>query len=367
MPLESFVTAWNAYFVRAKAASASAKRKAAHLAMQSSTNLSRLVFLGVLALALLPSGPEEPQKTNLPLSAHVEVLRTKPVPAQEAVDANTTKPGELSKSAEPEKSTPPPEPLPPSKQSAPDWTSSEIATAQSQCSKLLDKVTLVATDLPPAREGVCGAPAPRLLRSLGKDKVEIDPPASLDCPMIAALNTWISDKLQPVAKKRLGSHVTRITTAGAYSCRNRYGRAKGPISEHALMNAIDVTGFVLANGKVIRVATSWSPPTHDLQGAVTTKPTAQGAGLKILVAANSDASPVELAKLSKAKPNPDHKHQSEKDNAAKEAQEKSAFLHEAHDGACKIFGTVLGPDANAAHHGHFHLDMKARKYHSICE
>jgi hypothetical protein len=367
MRLEPFVRAWNAYFVRAKAASASAKRKAARLAMQSSTNLSRLVFLGILALALLPSGPEEPQKTNSPLSEHVEILRTKPVPAQEAVDASKTKPGELSKSADSEKSTPPPEPLPPSKQPAPDWTSSEIATAQSQCSKLLDKVTLVANELPPAREGVCGAPAPRLLRSLGKDKVEIDPPASLDCPMIAALNSWISDKLQPVAKKRFGSHVTRITTAGAYSCRNRYGRAKGPISEHAFMNAIDVTGFVLANGKVIRVATSWSPPAQDLQGALTTKPATHGAGLKILVAANSDASPVKLAKLNKAKPSPDHKHQSEKDKAAQEAQEKSAFLHEAHDGACKIFGTVLGPDANAAHHGHFHLDMKARKYHSICE
>jgi hypothetical protein len=102
-----------------------------------------------------------------------------------------------------------------------------------------------------------------------------------------------------------------------------------------------------------------------LQGALSTKPGAEGSGLKILIAANSDTSPVKLAKLSKTKP--DHKHQSEKDKAAKEAQEKSAFLHEAHDSACKIFGTVLGPDANAAHHGHFHLDMKTRKYRSICE
>jgi hypothetical protein len=31
-----------------------------------------------------------------------------------------------------------------------------------------------------------------------------------------------------------------------------------------------------------------------------------------------------------------------------------------HDAACKIFGTALGPEANAAHKNHFHLDMKAR-------
>ena len=51
----------------------------------------------------------------------------------------------------------------------------------------------------------------------------------------------------------------------------------------------------------------------------------------------------------------------------KDAKAASAFLHEVHDEACGIFGTVLGPDANDAHHDHFHLDMKERKYRSICE
>ena len=36
---------------------------------------------------------------------------------------------------------------------------------------------------------------------------------------------------------------------------------------------------------------------------------------------------------------------------------KARFLREVHTGACDSFNTVLGPDYNAAHRNHFHLDM----------
>ena len=47
--------------------------------------------------------------------------------------------------------------------------------------------------------------------------------------------------------------------------------------------------------------------------------------------------------------------------------EAGAFLKLLHTEACKTFETVLGPDANAAHKDHFHLDMKKRRYVKICE
>ncbi|MFV0295112.1 MAG: extensin family protein [Hyphomicrobiaceae bacterium] len=43
------------------------------------------------------------------------------------------------------------------------------------------------------------------------------------------------------------------------------------------------------------------------------------------------------------------------------------FLHELHTVACKRFGTVLGPEANAAHKNHFHLDMARRSHGNFCE
>jgi len=49
------------------------------------------------------------------------------------------------------------------------------------------------------------------------------------------------------------------------------------------------------------------------------------------------------------------------------AERESAFVKDVHDEACTVFGTTLGPAANAAHKNHFHLDMKARRHSGFCE
>lgn len=46
---------------------------------------------------------------------------------------------------------------------------------------------------------------------------------------------------------------------------------------------------------------------------------------------------------------------------------KSRFLRAAHKSACRIFGTVLGPEANNAHRNHLHIDLAARKTGNFCE
>ncbi len=46
---------------------------------------------------------------------------------------------------------------------------------------------------------------------------------------------------------------------------------------------------------------------------------------------------------------------------------QAQFLREAHAAACRIFGTTLGPEANADHRNHFHVDMAERKYKKICD
>jgi len=45
---------------------------------------------------------------------------------------------------------------------------------------------------------------------------------------------------------------------------------------------------------------------------------------------------------------------------------EAKFLRLAHDGGCKIFSTVLGPEANDAHRSHLHMDLQDRKT-SVCE
>ncbi len=356
------------FLVRARALRSSAMARAVQFVVKSSINLSRAVFFGLIALAfLLPSQPRD-HEANISSRPNVEIVRTHPVPASglsktlappSPPAAVATEPAASAPQATKPATPPAPPLLPPAEQKALPWTDSQIAAAKAECARLLDKVTVVAEPLPPAREGICGAPAPRELRSLGESKVKFHPPATLTCPMVAALNTWVSDKLQPAAKKSFGSPIVRIL-AGSYSCRNRYGLARAPISEHAFMNAIDVSAFVLENGKVIKVAKSWETHHSDVQGKATPDAPPGNAHKAMTVAA------AKLGAHDLVPPNDDKKKTPPSDkDATKEAE--SAFLHEAHDDACQIFGTVLGPDANEAHHNHFHLDMKARKYRGICE
>jgi hypothetical protein len=125
------------------------------------------------------------------------------------------------------------------------------------------------------------------------------PVGTLTCEMAAALTLWVTHDVQPRAERLLGSRVTRIEHMGGYACRNIIGSKtlQAFRSQHATANAIDISGFKLASGKVVRVARDWK---------------------------GEDA--------------------------------ESQFLREVHDAACSYFRIALGPDFNAAHHDHFHFD-----------
>ncbi len=56
-----------------------------------------------------------------------------------------------------------------------------------------------------------------------------------------------------------------------------------------------------------------------------------------------------------------------KSETLSEAERKEAFLHAVHAAGCRLFGTTLGPEANAAHRNHLHVDMAPRKHTKICD
>lgn len=119
----------------------------------------------------------------------------------------------------------------------------------------------------------------------------------LTCPVALSFALWERQVLQPAARAILGSEVTAIDHYGSYSCRRIYGDATGRPSQHATANALDVAGFRLRDGRRITVAADWSDPGPD-----------------------------------------------------------GRFLRAARDGACRTYQTVLGPEYNAAHRDHLHLD-----------
>lgn len=121
---------------------------------------------------------------------------------------------------------------------------------------------------------------------------------AMTCPLADNFTDWARYAVGPAAKLYLKSEVVRIETMGTFNCRNINGGQSGKLSQHAFANAVDVSAFVLRDGRRISVLDGW-----------------RGSG------------------------------------------EEQAFLRRLHQSACKRFGTVLGPDYNSAHANHFHFDM----------
>jgi len=116
------------------------------------------------------------------------------------------------------------------------------------------------------------------------------------CPTASAFSDWARYGVDRAARQILGSPIARIETMGSYACRNVAGSSRR--SAHATAEAIDIAAFVLEDGRRVSVLSHWQAGT-----------------------------PAERE-----------------------------FLRTVQRSACKRFRTVLGPEYNAAHRDHFHLE-----------
>lgn len=287
----------------------------------------------------------------------------------------------------------------------PQWTEAEVEAAARECDELLQPIGAKAEPQPPLRVGDCGAPAPLKVSRIGSgDGVAIQPAAVLNCRMVSRLHQWIETVAQPAARQTFGSGIVRIDNASAYMCRNRYNDPAAKISEHAFANALDISAFVLADGRRIDVKSFWGVEVAAAAAAelaAARRRTAEAAAAKAesekRIGAANPAAPTAGAAIPTAilakrsvtagldEPAPKTIQKTvRQSNAPKDAANPSpavssgspaqanasaenGFLRRLHTAACGIFSTVLGPEANAAHHDHFHFDLKARRRTSVCE
>ncbi len=169
--------------------------------------------------------------------------------------------------------------------------------------------------------GACGALSPFHVAALSDGKVGLTFPASLagrghkayaatlTCEMVPALESWMAEKVQTAAAAVYGEPVVEMHSLGSYSCRRmNNGTGTSMASEHSFADAIDVSGFSLADGREVMVRTGW-----------------------------------------------------------RGAPEDQEFLRSVFVGSCDIFHTVLGPGSDGHHEDHFHLDlMRHAGGHHIC-
>lgn len=136
--------------------------------------------------------------------------------------------------------------------------------------------------------------------------IDIQMPVSglkaMRCPLARNFIGWIRNAAVPASREILGSELVRVESMGTYACRGIVGGSSASslrVSQHGLGNAVDISAFILADGRRINVLNHWSGGT------------------------------------------------------AKERE----FLRVVQRSACRRFTTVLGPEYNSAHRDHFHFDM----------
>lgn len=121
---------------------------------------------------------------------------------------------------------------------------------------------------------------------------------AMRCGLAEEFIGWTRNAVAPAAYQILGSRLMKVETFGTYACRNTIGAPTTRLSGHALANAVDVSAFILADGRRVSIQDGWRSDNPEVR----------------------------------------------------------RFLDIIHTSACKRFGTVLSPDYNAAHHDHLHLE-----------
>lgn len=145
---------------------------------------------------------------------------------------------------------------------------------------------------------VCGTEHPFEMSAAMGGRVSMRPAALLRCPMVPTVDRWVADVVEPAARFHFRSSIAEVKVAASYSCRPMNHVDGARLSEHGYANALDVSAFTLADGHTITVKGGWYGDTRE-----------------------------------------------------------QAFLRTVHDGTCRHFTTVLGPEYDANHRDHFHMDL----------
>jgi len=149
-----------------------------------------------------------------------------------------------------------------------------------------------------ASSSYCGAMQPFEMAAAADGRVGLRPSALLRCNMIPAVERWVRNAIGPEAQRHYRMPVVELKVISSYSCRPRNNQWGARLSEHGHANALDVAAFTLADGRQITVKEGWRGDPRD-----------------------------------------------------------QSFLRAVHAGACREFTTILGPNADAFHHDHFHVDL----------
>jgi hypothetical protein len=245
-----------------------------------------------------PAEPEAPEPAK-PEAVAAPEEPTTPLPRPRP-DPNSTKPEAVPTDAPTEAGE---KPADPTEHIEPDAKPSEPPEPpriyQSACPAVISG-QVEATMQPPIADGQCFAQSPLALTGVMANgrMVPVSGGVTTSCGMASTLPAWVASIDNYLFAKE-NARIAEVVVGTSYMCRNVNNAKTGNLSFHAFADAVDVVGFKLDDGRMVTVEGGWSD------------------------ALSNDG----------------------------------RLLRFAHDSACSMFTTTLGPEANALHHDHLHLDM----------
>lgn len=223
------------------------------------------------------------------------------VPTVEADDAGIKLPRER---PDPDATPPAAEPLRPAEPAEPAKDVPVEAPKppriyQSACPAMISG-QVEAKALPPIAEVQCGAPSPLAVSGVMANGrlVPLSGAITTTCGMATALPGWIAS-IDGYLFAKDNTRIESVLVGTSYMCRNVNNASGGNLSFHGFADAVDIVGFKLEDGRTVTVEGDWTDALSS----------------------------------------------------------EGRMLRFAHDSACATFTTTLGPEANAEHHDHFHLDL----------
>lgn len=119
-------------------------------------------------------------------------------------------------------------------------------------------------ELAPVTSRVRGCGIEEPVRVTSVDGIRLSTPAMIDCTTARALKTWINDGMRPAFGRQ---EVVELRIAASYICRPRNNVRGAKISEHGRGKAIDISGFILSNGRELSIANDYNRTIRRAQKA----------------------------------------------------------------------------------------------------
>lgn len=276
------------------------------------------IFAALLALTIaLPAlAQEEPPAVPKPRPTESAEPST-PLPRTDPRNGNEEKPEAAPQTqSQPAEEEPAPadqpKPAEPEPEAKPATPPEPPRIYQSMCPAVIAG-QVEAEARPPIEDGQCHAQSPLAVTGVlvNGRMVPLSGEALTSCGMATALPGWVTDIDNYLFAKE-NTRVAEVTVGTSYMCRNVNRAEEGNLSFHAFAEAVDVVGFKLDDGRTVTVEGGWSNATSP----------------------------------------------------------EGRLLRFAHDAACARFSTTLGPEANALHKDHLHVDLGchgARCVARLCE